>query len=43
MRQNPFLAKTFAVIIDIQTGKATKEQIETMRKTLADIEKGTKE
>ena len=41
-RQNPFLAKTLALIIDIQTGKASKEQIETMRKTLEDIEKGTK-
>ena len=42
MRQNPFLAKVLAVIIDIQTGKASKEQIETMRKTLEEIEKGTK-
>jgi len=41
-RQNPFLAKTLALIIDIQTGKASKEQIEKMRKTLEDIEKGTK-
>ncbi len=42
MRQNPFLAKTLKMIIDIQTGKASKEQIETMQKTLGDIEKGTK-
>jgi len=42
MRQNPFLAKTLKMIIDIQTGKASKEQIETMQKTLEDIEKGTK-
>jgi hypothetical protein len=41
-RQNPFLAKTLKMIIDIQTGKASKEQIETMQKTLEDIEKGTK-
>jgi len=41
-RQNPFLAKTLALIIDIQTNKASKEQIETMRKTLEDIEKGPK-
>jgi len=42
MRQNPFMAKTLALIIDIQTGKASKEQIETMRKTLEDIVKNTK-
>jgi hypothetical protein len=42
MRQNPFLAKTLALIIDIQTGKASKEQIETMRKTLEEIETGKK-
>jgi hypothetical protein len=41
-RQNPFLAKTLALIIDIQTGKASKEQIEKMRKTLEDIANGTK-
>jgi len=41
-RQNPFLAKVLGVIIDIQTGKASKEQIETMRKTLEEIDKGTK-
>ncbi len=41
-RQNPFLAKVLGVIIDIQTDKASKEQIETMRKTLEEIEKGTK-
>lgn len=42
MRQNPFMAKTLALIIDIQTGKASKEQIETMQKTLEDIVKNTK-
>jgi len=41
-RQNPFLAKVLKLIINIQTGQASKEQIETMRKTLNDIEKGTK-
>ena len=40
-RQNPFLAKVLKLIINIQTGQASKEQIETMRKTLNDIEKGT--
>ncbi len=40
-RQNPFLAKVLKLIINIQTGQASKEQIETMRKTLNEIEKGT--
>jgi len=39
-RQNPFLAKVLGLIINIQTGQASKEQIEAMRKTLNDIEKG---
>ena len=42
MKQNPFLAQTLGLIIDIQTGKASKEKIESMRKTLDDIEKGHK-
>jgi uncharacterized membrane protein len=42
MRQSPFLAKTLGLIIDIQTGKASKEQIESMQKTLEEIEKGFK-
>ena len=42
MRQSPFLAKTLALIINIQTGKASKEQIESMQKTLEEIEKGIK-
>lgn len=38
MRQNPIFARAFATIIDIQTGKATPEQIESFRKTLQNIE-----
>jgi len=42
MRQNPFFAKWFRVLIDIQTGKASKEEIEKLRKVLKQIEdKGT--
>jgi len=32
MRQNPFFAKWFRMLIDIQTGKASKEEIESLRK-----------
>ena len=39
---NPFLISILGLIIDIQTGKASKEKIETMRKTLDEIEKNTK-
>jgi hypothetical protein len=38
MRQNPIFARAFATIIDIQTGKATPEQIKKFRKTLQNIE-----
>jgi len=42
MRQNPFFARWFRVLIDIQTGKASKEEIEKLRKVLKQIEdKGT--
>jgi hypothetical protein len=39
MEQNPLLAKMFRVILDVQTGKATKEEIEKFRDLLTDIEK----
>ncbi|MFB5607952.1 MAG: hypothetical protein ACE5RI_07860 [Candidatus Nitrosomaritimum yanchengensis] len=42
MRQNPIFAKAFATIIDIQTGKATPEQIENFRNTLKNIEENIK-
>ncbi len=37
---NPLLISILGLIIDIQIGKASKEQIETMRKTVDDIMKG---
>ena len=37
--QNPFLAKMFRTLLDVQTGHATKEEIEEFRKLLLDIEK----
>lgn len=40
---NPLLISILHLIIDIQTGKASNEQIETMRKTLDNIEKGVRE
>lgn len=39
LQQNPFVAKLFRTMLDIQTGKASKEEIEKFRKTLTDIEK----
>jgi hypothetical protein len=38
LKQNPLFAKWFRVLIDMQTGKATKEEIENLRKTLKSIE-----
>ena len=40
MEQNPLLAKMFRIILDVQTGKATKEEIEKIRNMLTKIEKG---
>lgn len=39
---NPFLISILGLIIDIQTGKASTEKIESMRKILEDIETGSK-
>jgi hypothetical protein len=39
-KQNPILAKWFRTLIDIQTGNATKEEIETVRNMLKSIEGG---
>ena len=39
MQQNPFYAKLFRVLIDIQLGKMSKEEIEKFRNFLLDIEK----
>ena len=42
IRQNPLFAKWFRILIDIQTGRASKEEIESLRKLLKSIEdKGT--
>ncbi|EPA05318.1 hypothetical protein [Candidatus Nitrosarchaeum limnium] len=39
MEQNPFVAKMFRTMLDVQTGKATKEEIEKFREVLVKIEK----
>lgn len=39
-RSNPLLAKWFRVLYDMQTGKATKEEIESTRNLLKAIEEG---
>lgn len=38
-QQNPMLAKLFRTMLDVKTGKASKEEIEKFRKFLLDIEK----
>jgi len=38
MQENPFIAKLFRVLLDVQTGKATDEEIEEFRKMLKNIE-----
>jgi len=40
LRQNPMLAKWFRVLIDIQIGKASEEEIEHLQKLLRAIEEG---
>ncbi len=40
MRQNPLWAKMFGLLVDIQTGKASKEEIENLRGLLKRIEVG---
>ena len=39
-RQNPFFARWFRIIIDILTEKASKEEVENLRKLLKSIEEG---
>ena len=39
-QQNPVLAKMIRTLLDVQTGKATKEEIEEFRQMLKKIEKG---
>jgi len=43
LRQNPLWAKMFGLLIDIQTGKASKEEIEKLRSLLKRIELGKAE
>lgn len=40
MRQNPFWAKFFRLLIEIQLGKASEKEIESARKLLRTIERG---
>ena len=38
-QQNPVLARMIRTLLDVQTGKATKEEIEEFRKFVSEIEK----
>jgi len=38
-QQNPILAKMIRTLLDVQTGKATKDEVEEFRKMLLNIEK----
>ena len=38
LKQNPLFAHWFRVLIDMQTGRATQEEINNLRKTLKSIE-----
>jgi len=38
LKQNPLFAHWFRVLTDMQKGRATKEEIENLRKTLKSIE-----
>jgi len=40
LRNNPFLARNFRILIDILENKASKEEIEKFRKLLKQIESG---
>jgi len=40
LRQNPMLAKWFRILLDVQVGKASNEEIETVRRLLKGIEEG---
>ena len=41
LQQNPVMARMFRTLLDTQTVKATKEEIEEFRKMLTKIEKKT--
>ncbi len=40
-QQNPILARMIRTLLDVQTGKATKEEIDEFRKMLTSIERKT--
>lgn len=40
LRQNPFMARNFRMLVDIIEGKASKEEIEKFRNLLTSIEAG---
>ncbi len=40
MRQNPLFAKGFRILLDLQTGKASQEDVDSFRKLLKSIESG---
>ena len=40
MRESPFMVKMFRVMLDVQSGNATREEMEEMRKLLKSIEQG---
>jgi len=40
LRQNPMLAKWFRILIEMQSGQASKEEVENLRNLLKAIEKG---
>jgi len=40
VRQNPLAARTWRVIIDLQTGKASEKDVDDLRELLKSIEKG---
>ena len=39
LQQNPFMAKIFRTLLDVQTKKASQEEIDEFRKFLMDIER----
>ena len=40
LRNNPFMARNFRILVDILEGKASKEEIDKYRKMLKSIERG---
>ncbi len=40
MRQNPLYAKGFGILLDLQAGKASQEDVDSFRKLLKSIEAG---